>query len=125
MPSWAASLVCVVAAYLLIVGLALVLVVATARFAALLPTYADDFCARASHFVDWLTGLGVEKAQIDKIAGSFDLSRSAASSSALLSGALAGRRNLAFILTLVLFMTMDGGTFPRQLEPTPRSCARA
>ncbi len=114
-PSWAASAVCVVAAYLLIVGLALVLVVSTARFAALLPTYADDFSARASSLVDWLTGLGVDKAQIDKIASSFDLSSLGGFVEALLSGALGVAGNLAFILTLVLFMTMDGGTFPNQL----------
>ena len=115
-PSWAASLVCVVAAYLLIVGMAFALVLATARFAALLPTYADDFSSSVDDFVDWLTGVGIDQAQIDRIAASFDLSKFAAFLESLLNGALGVAGNLAFILTLVLFMTMDGGTFPNQLS---------
>lgn len=114
-PSWAASVVCVIAAYLVIVGMAVALVLATARFATLLPQYQDEFTARINDFVDWLGRLGVDQAQLDKIAGSFDLSRLGSFAESLLSSALSVVSNLVLILTLILFMTMDGGSFPRQL----------
>src|SRR6478736_4625370 len=54
MPSWAASLVCTVAIYLLIVGLALAVVVSVARFATLLPQYAEEFQQRIDDLTAWL-----------------------------------------------------------------------
>jgi AI-2 transport protein TqsA len=119
-PSWVASLVCVVAAYLVILGLGLALVLATARFATLLPTYQDELTARVDDLVAWLGHLGVDEKQLSTIASSFDLGQLGHFVESLLSSALGVATNLAFILTLVLFMTMDGGSFPRQLAEVAR-----
>jgi predicted PurR-regulated permease PerM len=116
MPSWAASLVCILAVYLLILGLALAVVVSVARFATLLPQYTDEFNQRIDDLTTWLKDAGVSQDQINKVGSSFDLGQLGSFITAIL-GELAGlASNLFFILTLVLFMTMDGGTFPRQLE---------
>jgi predicted PurR-regulated permease PerM len=69
-PSWVASLVCIVAAYLIVVGMAFALVLATAKFAMLVPTYQDDFGQEVSDFTSWLNDLGIDQAQVDQIAWS-------------------------------------------------------
>lgn len=116
MPSWAASLVCTTVVYALLLGLALALVVSAARFATLLPEYTDEFARRVADLTSWLGDAGVSEAQIDKIGSSFSLGQLGSFVSTLLSGLLGLVSNLFFILALVLFMTMDGGAFPRQLE---------
>ncbi|MFC7495610.1 MULTISPECIES: AI-2E family transporter [unclassified Nocardioides] len=116
MPSWAASLVCTVAIYALVLGLALAVVVSVARFATLLPGYADEFQARVDDLTDWLTQAGVGEAEIEKVGSSFELGQLSGFIGDLLSELMGLVSNLFFILALVLFMTMDGGSFPRQLE---------
>jgi predicted PurR-regulated permease PerM len=115
MPSWAASLVCTVAVYLLVVVLALSLVVSVARFATLLPGYTDELHARIEDASDWLRDAGVSQEQIDKVTSSFDLGQLGGFIGDLLAELMGLVSNLFFILALVLFMTMDGGSFPRRL----------
>ncbi|KQW48080.1 permease [Nocardioides sp. Root1257] len=116
MPSWAASLVCIVVVYLLIVAFALAVVVSVARFATLLPAYTDEFQQRIDDLTGWLSDFGVKTAQIEDVSSSFDLGQLSGFIGSLLSELMGLVSNLFFILALVLFMTMDGGSFPRQLE---------
>ena len=116
MPSWAASLVCIVVVYLLIVAFALAVVVSVARFATLLPEYTVEFQQRVDSLTSWLSDFGVNTAQIEDVASSFDLGQLGGFLGSLLSELMGLVSNLFFILALVLFMTMDGGSFPRQLE---------
>ncbi|MFC6041708.1 AI-2E family transporter [Nocardioides hankookensis] len=116
MPSWAASLVCTVVVYLLIVAFALAVVVSVARFATLLPQYTDEFQQRIDSLTSSLSDFGVNTAQVDDVASSFDLGQLGGFVGSLLTELMGLVSNLFFILTLVLFMTMDGGSFPRQLE---------
>ena len=74
MPSWAASVICLVAMYALILGLALAIVISAARFATLLPTYQDQFADTVDDATAWLKSLGVDSAQLQKITSGFDLS---------------------------------------------------
>jgi predicted PurR-regulated permease PerM len=119
-PSWVASLVCIVAAYLIVVGMAFAVVLATAKFAMLLPSYQDDFGQQVSDLTSWLGDLGIDQAQIDQITSPVDLTKLGGLLESILGGALDALSNIAFILTLVLFMTMDGGSFPRQLAAVAR-----
>lgn len=116
MPSWAASAVCIAAVYVGVVLFALAIVVSVARFATLLPEYADEFQRRIDDCVDWLTSAGVDQAQIDQVASSFDVGQLGGFISDLLGELMGLVSNLFFILSLVLFMTVDGSNFPRQLE---------
>lgn len=116
MPSWAASAVCIVVVYVGVVLLALAVVVSVARFGELLPTYADELQDRVDAVVARLGDLGVGQAQIEQAAGSFDVGTVGGFIGELLADLMGLVSNLFFILALVLFMTMDGGSFPRQLE---------
>lgn len=116
MPSWAASLACTIAIYLLILGLALSIVVSIARFATLLPEYTEQLNDRVDDVTTWLTDAGIDQSQIDAVRSSFDVGQLSGFVGGLLSELMGLVSNLFFILALVLFMTMDGGSFPRQLE---------
>ena len=116
MPSWAASAICIVVVYVGIVVFALAVLVSIARFAALLPSYTDEFQQRIDDLVAWLGKIGVSDAQIQKAASSFDVGSMSGFLANLLSDLMGLVSNLFFILSLVLFMTVDGGSFPRQLE---------
>jgi len=116
MPSWAASLVCIVVVYLIIVVLTVSIVVSVARFATLVPQYTDELDTQIADVTAWLKSFGVDQAQIEKVASSFDLGRLSSFVGSLLGDLLGLVSNLFFILALVLFMAMDGGTYPRQLE---------
>src|SRR6476659_7940222 len=63
-PTWAATIVCIVAVYAIMVGLAAALVIATARFATLLPTYKDKLNDLVDNAVNQLHQLGIGNAQI-------------------------------------------------------------
>ena len=116
MPSWAASAVCILVVYVGIVLFALAVVVSVARFGGLLPSYADELQARVDNLVSWLGDLGVDEQQVQDAASSFDVGSIGGFIGDLLGELLGLASNLFFILALVLFMTMDGGSFPRQLE---------
>lgn len=121
MPSWASSLVCTVAIYALLLGLALAVVVSVARFATLLPEYTDEASQRVDDLTAWLGNVGVSEEQIEKVGSSFNLGQLGSFVGALLAELMGLVSNLFFILALVLFMTMDGGSFPRQLERARRA----
>jgi predicted PurR-regulated permease PerM len=116
MPSWAASVICLIAMYALILGLALAIVVSAARFATLLPTYQDEFANMVDDATAWLKSLGVDSAQLQKITGQFNLSDLGGIVTDLLQSVLGLVSNLAFIIALGLFMTIDGSTFPNQMS---------
>ena len=114
-PTWVASLVCILVVYLIIVGLAVAIILSVARFASLLPDYKEQFDNWISNVGDHLAKFGVDSAQIHSLTSSFDLSKLADAMGSILSGALGAVSNLVFILTLVLFMTVDASQFPRLL----------
>ncbi len=116
MPSWAASLVCIVVVYLIILVLTVSIVVSAARFATLIPQYTDEMDGKIDSVTAWLKSFGVSQAQIQQVASSFDLGKLSSFIGSLLGDLLGIVSNLFFILALVLFMAMDGGTYPRQLE---------
>jgi predicted PurR-regulated permease PerM len=115
MPSWLASLLCLLFVYLMVVVLALCMIVATARFAHLLPQYEDEFNAQIKNITDTLNNLGVSSRELQDITDSFDWSKLTDVITGILNGALDLVSNLVFILTLILFMTIDGSQFPRHL----------
>lgn len=116
MPSWAASLVCTVTVYVGLLALALAMVVSAARFTTLLPEYSDELNQRIGDLTAWLGNAGVGQEQIDKVGSSFSLGQLGSFLGGLLADLVGLASDLFFILALVLFMTMDGGSFPRQLE---------
>lgn len=118
LPSWLATTVCLLVVNAAIVALAVSLVVATARFATLLPAYEEEFDSWTTSVAERLHDLGISAEQVEHLTSSFDLSRLADLVTSILSGALGLASGLVFVVTLLLFMIIDGAQFPRQLAKT-------
>ncbi len=114
-PGWAASLLCVITVYLLLVGLTLALVAATTRFAELLPDYQAQFKDLLHDVTTWLAGLGVGQDELHQLEQAISPGQIATLVAAILGSLLSVVSNLFFVLTLVLFMTMDATSFPDHL----------
>jgi AI-2 transport protein TqsA len=120
LPGWVASTVCILSVYAILIGLAAALVVATGRFATLLPTYQDRFNELVNDFFSKLNEWGVGDKQIQDFLDSLDLSRLSALLTGVIDGLFGIVSSLVFICTLVMFLTFDAGSFPAQLAATAR-----
>jgi AI-2 transport protein TqsA len=107
MPSWAASIVVLVAAYVLILLLTLSLVVAIGRLAVLIPTYAPQLNDYVDDMGSWLNDAGVGDDQVAAVTGAVDVGRLVGATTDLLSGVLGVLSNLLFLVTLLLFLAFD------------------
>jgi AI-2 transport protein TqsA len=114
-PGWLASLVCILSVYAILIGLAVALVVATGRFATLLPTYQDRFNELVDDLFSKLNEFGVGDRQIQTFLDSLDLSKLSDVLTGVIGGMVALVSSLVFICMLVLFMTFDASTFPAHL----------
>lgn len=123
-PAWVATVLCILAVYAVLVSLSFSLVAATARFATLLPAYQSEFNALVAYTGDALAAFGVEQAQVRNVLDAFDVGKLTGVVTELLTGVLGVVSNLVFILTLVLFMTVDASTFPAHLSSTGPSRGR-
>lgn len=118
LPGWLATLVMTLTVYVFLLAFALALVLATAEFASLLPQYKDQLESTISDATSWLTNLGVNQAEVEKISSSFDVGKLTASVAGLLGGIVGVLSDLFFIVTLLLFLAIDGAWFPGQLGDT-------
>ncbi len=114
-PAWSGTLIGIITVYVLVIGLAVALVLAIARFATLLPQYQDDFNDLLQSAAATLSDVGVGQQQADDITGSFDASKIVAAAGAVLSDLLGALSSLFFLLTLLLFLGIDAGQFPQKL----------
>ncbi len=120
LPGWLATTILTITVYAFLIGFAVSLVVATARFATLLPSYKAELSSTITDVTAWLKHLGVDEAQIKTIANSFDVGKLASLVGDLLGSLLGVASNLFFIVTLVLFLAVDAAWFPGRLgETTP------
>jgi AI-2 transport protein TqsA len=120
-PDWAATLICIVTVYALVVGLSVALVVSGARFATLLPKYQSQFDDLLHDLTSFLNKLGIGEDEIHKMLDAVNFGQVASILGGLLEGLLSVASNLFFILVLVLFMVMDASAFPRMLAKTSES----
>jgi AI-2 transport protein TqsA len=118
MPSWLSTVICLVVVIVVIVGLAVALVVAMARFATLLPEYADEFAGKVDDLLSPLRNAGVAPEHVQPMASGLDLSRLAGAATDALSGVFGVLSGLALVITLVVFMAVDGSSFPKLLAVT-------
>lgn len=120
-PTWLATVICVLIVYLSLLALSLALILAVASFADLLPAYEAKF-DRLMHDVGaWLQTLGVQVTQLDDLLVGLDLNRLAGVVASLLGSIVGIASSLFFVCALVLFMTMDAAQFPRLLSLTDRA----
>jgi len=116
LPVWAASIVVLIAAYLLILGLTLALLVAVGRLAVLIPSYASESTDFAAGISDWLSSLGVGAAQAEAMVEGFDIGKIVDVATSVLSSSLSVLSNLFFIVTLLLFLAFDAAHVSRLAE---------
>jgi AI-2 transport protein TqsA len=124
LPDWAATVICLVVMYAVLLGLALAIAISAARFATLLPTYQEKFTELVDDATSWLNGLGVGTKQLNDISGSFELSDLSGVVTSILSSAVSLVSDLAFIIAVGLFMTIDGRAFPRNLAEVAKARPR-
>jgi AI-2 transport protein TqsA len=106
-PQWAASLLMLLAAYLVLYLLVLALVVSVAQLAELLPTYTDQLQAAVADVGSTLRHLGVQQDQIDAVVDAVDPGQLVGVIGSLLSGTLGVLTDLLFLFTVLLFMAFD------------------
>ncbi|WP_432479930.1 AI-2E family transporter [Nocardioides sp. GXQ0305] len=114
-PGWLATTAVIVTVYLVLAVLVLSLVVAVARLATLLPTYQDDLQGLANEAADWLKTFGVDQKQIEAVTSAIDPGQALDLFAGVFGSLLGVLSNLFFIVTLLLFLAVDGVALPRML----------
>ena len=107
LPGWAATTLLVLVVYGVLVVLAGVVVVSLARLATLLPTYAPQFNELLASITAELARFGVGAAQLREIAGTLNYGRIVSIVSGLLLGLTSLLGNLVFLLSLLLFLSIE------------------
>jgi predicted PurR-regulated permease PerM len=115
-PGWLATTVCVVLVYGIVLGLSISILVAIARFGALIPQYADDADNLVANATSWLNDVGVDPDAVHRIISSFDLSQLASVVGSILSAVAGMASDLVFLLMLCVFLAVDGSGFPLRLR---------
>jgi AI-2 transport protein TqsA len=116
LPEWAASLIMLLATYLMIVAVCLMLLVSLGRLAVLLPRYEPEMTEILQTIGARLEDLGVGAAQVDAMVRAIDLTGLVPFATDLLSGVLGLLSNVFFIATLLLFMAFDSSATTRALQ---------
>ena len=106
-PGWVASILMVIAAYLLLLLLTLALVVSVAQLAALIPQYGAQITDAVANAGNALRGLGVQQDQINAVVDAIDPGQLVDLAMSVLSSTLGVLSNLFFLLTVLLFMAFD------------------
>jgi predicted PurR-regulated permease PerM len=115
-PGWLATTAVIVTVYLVLVVLVLSLVVSVARLAELLPTYQQDLQTLVSDATTWLGRFGVDQQQITTMMNAVDPSRAIGWVSDIFGGLLSVLSDLFFLVTLLLFLAVDGVALPVKLH---------
>src|SRR5215217_8006507 len=107
LPGWAASIVLLLAAYLVLFLLTLALIVSVAQLAELLPQYTDQFTAVVTNVGNTLKSFGVQQEQTDAVVNAIDPGQLVAAVSAVLSSTRGVLSNFFFLLLLLFSMAFD------------------
>ncbi len=116
LPEWAASVLMLASAVLLLSVFALALVVSVAQLAALVPEYADQITDGVESAGNTLKDAGVEQEQIDAVVNAFDPGQLIDVVMSVLSGTLGLLTDLFFLITVLLFMAFDTDSTRRNLR---------
>jgi AI-2 transport protein TqsA len=114
-PGWLATTLVIVVVYGVLLVLVLSLVVAVSKLAELLPTYQQDLQDLVSDATATLGKLGIDENQISAVTKALDPGQALSVVSGVFGGLLSVLSSLFFIVTLLIFLAADGGSFPRML----------
>ena len=114
-PSWLASVVSLLAIYALLAIILGSVAFAVARLVDKLPDYANAFREIFNYLVSLAARLGFGQNQLERLAGSVQLSNLAGPAQALLSGIGGGLSLLLLIVALVIFLAFDASSMSERL----------
>ena len=115
LPELVASIVLLLAAYLLLFLLTLALIVSVAQLAELLPQYEDQITAVVADAGNTLRSLGVQQEQINAVVNAIDPGQLVALAGAVLASTLAVLSNVFFLIVLLFFMAFDTNSTRRSV----------
>lgn len=115
-PGWLATTLTILAGWLILVILAVSMLYAGAKFAALIPQYSDSFSNLVDDFQKTLSSNGIDSSQAKSITSNIDLSKVGSIVTSLLSSITSAAGNLFLIGALILFFVADGSWFPQRLS---------
>jgi predicted PurR-regulated permease PerM len=116
LPSWAATTVLVLAVYGILLALTAVVVVSVAQLATVLPSYATEVNGLVASWTAALAGYGVGVEQLRQLAASVSYSRVVGLVSGLLFGLGGLLGNLVFLLSLLLFLSIEASGVAVRLQ---------
>ncbi|MEI7057358.1 AI-2E family transporter [Nocardioides sp. CCNWLW239] len=119
-PAGLATALSIIVVVVGVVGLGVCTVLAVARFATLLGTYAPVAKEKVDDLTAWLAKVGIGSDEVEAVARSFDLSNLLTLVSGALNGMFGLLSTLVFILAMCLFMAIDATALPRQLTSIGR-----
>jgi predicted PurR-regulated permease PerM len=106
----------VLAAYAVVIGLGAAVIYSIAKFATLIPQYADDFNDMVKSATAKLKNLGINQSTIDSVEKSFDPAKLLGVITDTLQSLASLASGLTVIVLLLLFLAMDAGNFPQKLS---------
>ncbi|WP_223693767.1 AI-2E family transporter [Leifsonia poae] len=118
----------VLVVFVLLAAFVVVLVIAFAQFATMLPRYASQLAQLGQQLGDWLAGIGIGQQQVQQIVSGFDPSQLLTVITGFLGGAFSIVTSLVIVLTMLILMAADAGYAPtvlRQLGGTKPELVRA
>ena len=120
-PGWVGLMTGFVGVTLIVVAIGGSVFLALARFASILPQYSDEAQKRLDSLMSKLDSLGIHTDQQKAMSEALDPSRLAAVLGDVLSGLASLSSSLFFLITVLLFMTLDAFGFPAQLQAARKS----
>jgi len=115
-PAWGGVLAGALAAYAVVIGLGAAVLYSIAKFATLIPQYADDFNDIVESASAKLKNLGISQSTVETIEKSFDPSKLLGVVTGVLQSLASAASSLTVIILLLLFLAMDAGNFPQKLS---------
>ncbi len=110
-PRWLATLAVLLGTYAIIFGLFFAAVIGIVQLVSLMPQYADQLDAELAGFKSWLASMGVTQADIQSAINGIDKSSIVGYAKTLLSSLSAVFTSAFFVITLLIFMAVDGSVF--------------
>jgi AI-2 transport protein TqsA len=115
LPRWAAGIVLVVLVYAVVVVLAGGIVASIARLVTVLPAYRDEAGVLLGSTFALLREHGIGTVPLAELASSLDLGRLVGVLGVVLSGVVGLTGNVVFLLSVMLFLTIESGGFRAKL----------
>jgi predicted PurR-regulated permease PerM len=115
-PGWLATLVLALGVYLVVLSISVAVIVSIARLATVLPQYAGQSTQLVQSATATLQKLGIGTQQLQAVSGSLDLGKLAQLAGEVLAGIAGLATNLLFILTLLLFLSVEAATADDRID---------